>query len=259
MTGGKTLDLLLKARFSARHVGSALKHFRKMVETFQRNEWEESLAKASKFVEAVLKALYVHAGKSVPRGREFKAGKIMDELGNLPRDTFDDSVRLSIPRACRFIYDIASNRGGRHDSTEIDPNEMDATQLVATCSWVLAEMVRYSQKGALPPDQAKAFVDGLMQRKYPIVEEIDGRVYFHVSNASARDVALLSLWYIHPNRMSKEKLRKTIKRHRFSESNAATAVSRLTGLVDDDGVGNLRLLNPGLKKADRLIGSAKEE
>ena len=255
MRGPKTLDELLKSRFAPKHVDAALKHYRIMVDEFQKSEWEESTAKGGKFVEAVLKALWVHVGKIVPPAREFKAGKIMDELERLPKSSFEDTTRLTIPRACRFAYDIASNRGARHDPDELNPNETDASVVIATCSWILAEMLRYSQKGAIQLSRIKELVSALTQRKYPTIEEVDGRVYFHIARKSARDIALLALRHKHPERISKNELIQSIIRHKFTKHNAAMAVSRLVRLVDDDGSGNLRLLAPGLREAAQIIAS----
>jgi hypothetical protein len=49
-------------------------------------------------------------------------------------------------------------------------------------------MVSYAQK-ALDLTQAKAAVDGIIRRKYPFMEVIDGRVYIDIAN-SAREAAL---------------------------------------------------------------------
>jgi hypothetical protein len=51
---------------------------------------------------------------------------------------------------------------------------MDARAVVGTVSSVLAEMLRYAQKGAADPDRVKELVDGLTQRRYPLIEEVDG-------------------------------------------------------------------------------------
>jgi hypothetical protein len=61
-------------------------------------------------------------------------------------------------------YEIASNRGARHDADEVEANEMDASAVMSACSWILGEMVRYSQKG-LDLAEAKAVVDGVVKRK----------------------------------------------------------------------------------------------
>jgi len=250
-------EQLLQAKFPAKHVKAAVLHFQAMTLEFQQSDWEQAIGKGGKFVEAALKALQLHTGGTVPPARQFKAGDIITRLENLPRAAHDDTIRITIPRACRFAYDVASNRGARHDPEEIDPNEMDARVMVATASWILAETLRYSQKGAIDQDAVRELVDRITQRKYPIVEEVDGRVYFHVPGASARDVALLSLWHRHPGRISREDLKASLVRHRFSANNAALAITRIGRLVDDDGQDRLRLLQPGLLEAEALISSAR--
>jgi len=250
------LEEMLQPTFASKHVKAALKHFQAMTTEFQQGAWEETIGKGGKFVEAALKALYVHVGKTLPAAREFKAGKVMNDLEQLASGAFDDAIRLTIPRACRFAYDIASNRGARHDSGEIDPNQMDARAVVAAAAWTLAEMLRYAQKGTLDPAAVRELVDGLTQRQYPLVEDVDGRVYFHVRGASARDVALLSLWHKHPGRMMEDELIAAVMRHKFKKPNATMAVLRLGHLVDRDEHGKLRLLQPGMRLADQLIASA---
>jgi hypothetical protein len=250
----QSIDTFLSPPFPKKHATSLVKHFSKMVEEFQDGEWENCIAKSGKFVEASLKALFVHVGKAPPTGRGFKADAIINGLAQVPDDgTFHDSIRLTIPRACRFVYDMSSNRGGRHDAGDIDPNEMDANAAVMTCSWILAEMIRLAQKGAVDLSQANALVESLVEKKYPLVENVDGRIYFHVPDKSAVDVALLALAYRYPKRMSKQELTETVKRNGFEEKNAKMAVQRISKFVDDDGAGQLRLLAPGLKKAEAVM------
>jgi hypothetical protein len=248
---------MLQPALAAKHVKAALKHFQAMTTEFQQGAWEEAIGKGGKFVEATLKALCIHTGKVLPAAREFKAGKIMNDLEQLPSGSFDDTIRVTIPRACRFAYDIASNRGARHDPGEIDPNQMDARVVVATAAWTLAEMLRYAQKGSLDPAAVQGLIDGLTHRQYPLIEDVDGRVYFHVSGASARDVALLSLWHRHPERMTEDELISAVMRHRFKKQNAKMAVSRLGHLVDRDEHRKLRLLQPGMRMAEQLFASGQ--
>src|SRR5712692_845896 len=179
----KTINQMLKDKFEAKYTDAAARHFTRIVQDYQQREWEDANAKAGKFVEAVLKALWRHAGEVVPTGKHFSAGRIMDQIDK--KMALTDSLRLTIPRACRFTYEIASNRGARHDADEIEANEMDANAVLASCSWILAEMVRYSQHG-LDLAEAKAVVDSVVKRRYPFIEEIDGRVYVDIAN-SARE------------------------------------------------------------------------
>ena len=248
---------LLQATLPAKHAHAAVKHFRAAVLEYQKRNWDDATAKTGKFVEAVLKALATHAKAQIPPSRAFKADVYITQLGQLPAGTADDTVRLTVPRACRFIYDIASNRGARHDPDEIDPNEMDATAALNTSAWVLAELLRYAQKGG-DLEQTAALVAGLMRRRYPFIEEVDGRVYFHVPGISARGIALLTLWHRYPGRVARAELIAAVKRHRFTENNAKVAVTRLGGAVDDDGQSLLKLLTPGLREAERLVEQAEQ-
>jgi hypothetical protein len=245
---------LLTGKFNKKHIHAALGHYSDMLTELQVGNWEQCIGKGGKFTEAVLKALWVHVGQTPQTGRQFKADTILTGLGNLPAASTDDSIRLTIPRACRFVYDVASNRGGRHDPGEINPNEMDASAMAPVCSWILAEMIRYAQKGSVDMDQARDLVRALSARRYPLIEEVDGRVYFHHKNLSARDVAILALAYRFPKRVHESDLLNTIRRHGFKQSNAQVAVARLKGMTDDDGHGNLRSLSTGLQLADQIMG-----
>lgn len=241
-------EQLLQPTFAVTHVRAGLKHFQAMTVELQQGAWEEAIGKGGKFVEAALKALYVHAGKTLPPARQFKAGNVMSDLERLPAGSLDDSIRLTIPRACRFIYDIASNRGARHDPAEIDPNEMDARAVVAGASWVLAEMVRYAQTGTVDLAGVQQLVEGLTQRQYPLIEDVDGRVYFHVRDASARDVALLSLWHKHPGRTTETELTAAVIRHHFKKARRGWQSRGLAGLSTETSTGGSGSCNPGCGK-----------
>src|SRR6266568_3645753 len=250
MTPQDELLGLLTPTFPAAHVKAALKHFQDAVKEFQQGEWEKAIAKGGKCIEAVLKCLSHHAKLGTPTGRGFKADGVITGLERLPRGTVDDAIRLTIPRACRFGYDISSNRGGRHDPDEVDPNQMDATAIIGVSSWVLAEMVRLSQKGAVDPDRAAQMVGRLIAPRYPLIENVDGRVYFHGSKKTARAIALVVLLSAYPGRVNREELVSAIRRHNMTDNAARVAITRLKGVVDEDADGNLQLLAPGRKEAE---------
>ena len=151
------------------------------------------------------------------------------------------------------MYDIASNRGARHDPDEVDSNELDATAVLATVSWLLSELLRYSQRGAMTQEETKELIAGLVQRRYPAVETIDGRAYFHIPGLSARQAAVLTLWERHPARMTREEVVDAVVRNNFKRSAAQTGVSRVTNLVDEDEHGKWRLLQPGIAEAEQLL------
>jgi hypothetical protein len=246
------MQALLATKFPAKRIAPLIKHFQESASEAQLSNWEGSLVKGGKFVEAVLKLLWEHVGKVVPKAKDFKAGYVITELEKLPAAQADDTIRVTIPRACRFIYEIASNRGARHDPDEVNPNQMDSNAVSSLVSWVLAELVRFSQKGVVDLDEASKLVAGLSQKKYPVVEEVNGRVYFHLNGLSAREVGLLILWHAHPKYVNRKELIEGIKRHGSTEANAKTAIARLK-VADDDGRGSLLLLRPGIDEAENLL------
>lgn len=251
-------DLLIPP-FPAKHINAALSHFTNAVNDFGQGHWEDSIAKSGKFVEAMLKAVATHCQVAFESGRKFKADKVMTAIGQLPQGSFDDSLRVLFPRACRVVYDIASNRGARHDPDEINPNSMDANVVIPVCAWIIADTIRYAQKGAVDPSEARDLVESLVERKYPVVEEIDGRIYLHAKRKSAVDVALVVLARRHPKRTGKNALATIIGSNGFSLNNSKLAISRIAKFVDDAGDGQLRLLATGLARAEEIIGDALEE
>lgn len=212
------LEALLKQKFEAKKVSAAIRHFVLCVQKLEQGDWENSLVKSGKFVEAVIKLLWTFAGKTLPKAKDFKAGayaqKIIDQVSTIAISS--DGVRLQIPRACIFLYDITSNRGGRHDSDEFDPNEMDAITNSAVCSWVLAELVRFCASNGISPDEARKMVDSVIERRYPIFEEIEGRIYVDSDkHKSALQCALMILYKKFPERMDRNDLAEAVKRHRY--------------------------------------------
>lgn len=247
---------LLAPQFIAKHINAALLHFNNAVNDYSKGDWEGCISKAGKFVEALLKALGGHCNVAFEEGRKFKADKLMNDLSQLPQGSFDDSLRLLMPRACRVIYDIASNRGARHDAHEVNPNSMDANVVMPIASWLLAEAIRYAQKGAVDPSSAEQLVESLTERRYSVVEKVEGRVYLHAAKKSARDVALVVLAQQHPKRMQPIDLIDAVERNGFTNANAKLAVKRIQKLTDSDGSGEIRLLTTGLSEAEGIIRTA---
>ncbi|HUW21422.1 MAG TPA: hypothetical protein VMW41_02010 [Candidatus Bathyarchaeia archaeon] len=246
---------LLGQKFEAKRVNSIVSHYILCVQKFEEGDWETSLTKAGKFIEATIKLLWVFAGNSLPtKQKEFKATsfaqKIIDQVNTTT--IADDGIRLQIPRASIFVYDITSNRGGRHDSDEVDANEMDCSTVLPMCSWILAELFRFSAKNLISIEETKKIIDSLIERKYPIFEEIDGRIY--VDNKKFKSVpecSLLILYKKYPKRISKDNLIKSLKRHNFKQS--AIKLGRLSSYLDIDGNDNLLLRSTGRRKAEEIL------
>lgn len=255
MTEEQAIKNILDKIFPPKYIASTLKHFSAAVTKYQQEDWEASLLKSGKFVESVLKALHVCVGKTLPPSRQFKVNTTIQQLGQLG-NTYDDTIRLTIPRCCAFIFDLVSNRGARHDSDDFDPNKMDASVSITMISWVLSEMIRFASQASPSDDDVASFTESLMEKRHPLFETIDGRTYVNHKGLSQKDLALLLLYANYPRRVSRKELTDSMERHGNATKNAVTvALTNIKDLVDDDGHGNWKLREIGRQKATRILGT----
>lgn len=250
MSATEVKSLLIK-KFDAKAIDAALKHFDAVSGKFIQEDWDGVALKAGKFVEAVTKALMVHCGKAIPNSRSFKAGLELQQLQHADKIPYSETVRIVIPKACLFVYEIVNNRGGRHDASDVDANPMDAAVIVPIVSWIIAEMVRFcSTDGST--ETATNLIEELTNKIYPFFEEIDGRTYVNIAGLKAPDLALLLSYESYPERIGRQELTKAIMRHGVKESAARMAISRLKNVFDDDD-GELKLRAVGRQKAEALL------
>ena len=86
------MERLLVPPFNKKHIAAALDHYSQMVARFQRGEYEPTIGRSGKFVEAVLKALWVNTGNTPTSGRGFKAGQIITDLQRSPAGSAHESI-----------------------------------------------------------------------------------------------------------------------------------------------------------------------
>lgn len=250
-TGIREIKAILVPTFPARHIDALLKYFLDGAKKYRSSDWEGVGVKAGKFVEAATKCLMVYCSQSIPAARKFKAGVALKSLESL-NSSYSEVVRIVIPKSCLFLYEIASNRGGRHDADDIDANEMDAKAVIPLMSWVVAEMVRFSNAGATTPADISELVESLSEKIYPSFEEIDGRPYINLDRLSAPEIGLLLLYFKYPHRIERQALIDAIKRHGPKKNAAEVATHRLKSLVDDDSRA-WKLRGLGRQKAEAFL------
>jgi len=142
---------------------------------FYLGDYRPNAVEGGRFCEAALRLLQETASLDVtPLDEKGRTEAIIQQLANIPSADQPDTVRLRIPRALRVVYDIRSSRNAVHINDEIDPNLQDATLVVSTLDWVLAEFLRLHHPG-MSVDEAQKIVDGLVTRKAPVIQEFDGR------------------------------------------------------------------------------------
>jgi hypothetical protein len=243
---------ILSTQFPAIHLTAVLSHYEEAIKKYRAGDWEGSMLKGGKFLEAVLKALLTYCRLPVPAARRFKVGDAVRDLGKTT--SYDDSIRLLIPRACTFIYDIVSNRGTRHDPDKVNPNKMDASVAMPVISWVLAEMIRFAS-GIATPTETLEQVENLTEKKYPHIENIGGRLYVNISGLSARDLGLFLLHAHYPQRIRRADLSASMQRHGVRTAGARSmALLRLKNVVDETEEGWI-LRASGREEAENLLSA----
>ncbi len=83
-----------------------------------------------------------------------------------------DSIRIHIPRIIRAMHDVRNRRGVAHVSKQISPNLMDSTLVTSNADWVLAELIRFYANQS--PEDAQEIVDSIVEKKIPLLWELDG-------------------------------------------------------------------------------------
>ena len=118
----------------------------------------------------------------------------------------DDSYRMLIPRALKAIYNVRNKRGVGH-LNNFSANEMDATYIMYTTEWVLAELVRLSSH--LPVQETQELVDDIVERQVKLLWKSNGIVRVLETGLSAKKKILVLLYDQSPR--SEESLRSIIE------------------------------------------------
>ena len=149
-----------------------LDEYHKVVRNYAERRWLPSELSGGRFCEIVYAVIDGYASGTFltrpSKPRDFVAAcRKFEQFTHMPR-----GFRILIPRILPAIYEIRNNRGVGHAGGDVDSNYMDATFVVSNCSWVLAELIRVYH--GVTVQQAQSIVDGLVQRRVPLVWEGNG-------------------------------------------------------------------------------------
>jgi hypothetical protein len=163
----------------------------------------------------------------------------------VPNLVGDKSLRVFIPRALVFLYDVRNQRGVGHIGGDVDANAMDASAVVAMASWVIAELVRIFHQ--VSTKEAQDTVEALVERKTPLIWEVEagGTKRVLVPGMKTKDQVLLLLH--HSNGwVPAATLQKWVE-YKHSTNFRDTVLSELhrpTRLIEFDVVGDRARISP---------------
>jgi hypothetical protein len=183
-----------------------LEEYDQINERFHLADYRPSELSGGRFSEAAFR-ICQHActGKHTPLGKTLpKVDQLLKDLEQTPASQADDSYRVHIPRALRPIYDFRNKRDVAHLGAGVSPNFTDASLVVGVASWVVAEIVRLGHKCDIAT--AQRIVDGLVQRRVPLLWAEGDIVRVLKPALSPSDKTLVILYRFHPEWVSDKDL-----------------------------------------------------
>ena len=221
-------DILVK-QLDAKLVDELLAAYTDAKHNFYLGGLRLNAVEGGRFCEAAFRLLeQVTTGSYTALGQTLDTDKLIRTLAGIAKGKYPDSIRIHIPRSLRIVYDIRNNRDAAHLADGIDPNLQDSTLVVGVLDWVLAEMVRLYH--GVTPDEAQSIIEGLVSRKAPAVEDINGFLKVLRPDLKVSEYALLILYevgkagaeYAQIEMWVQPPMRKNLRRaiHRLEHDNA---------------------------------------
>lgn len=167
--------------------------FNANVRNFREGKWELAELNGGKFCEVVYSILRGHVDGVFPEkpGKPTNFLKACQELEGIDSRVFPRSIRVQIPRLLIALYEIRNNRNVGHVGGDVDPSHMDATLVLETSKWILAELIRLFHK--LPTTKATALVELITERTSPLIWQKGDKKRVLNPGLSAKDKTLAVL------------------------------------------------------------------
>jgi len=176
-------------------VDALLKTYNELKNQYYLGKYKPSELEGAHFAEVVIRILeYVTTKAYTPLGSPLPRFDVreVEKYSQLPSTNFPDSIRIHIPRAILSIYGIRHRRGVGHVGGDINPNLPDSSLIVATCDWIVTELIRLYYTSSLK--EAQKHVDAIVARKVPLIQEFDGFLKVLDPTISIADKALMLLY-----------------------------------------------------------------
>ena len=161
----------------------------------------------------------------------------------------DDGLKICAARVARAMYALRSKRNIAHKG-DIDPNLYDLKFLFHAAQWLLAELVRSTQK--LSMEEAGKLIDQIQAPVGGIVEDF-GTHRLVLAEVSIQDEILLLLHSNFPSGLSRAALRRSLSRRRERGVRGAIRTLWQGKMIEGDPGSGYRLTTKGFARAIRVV------
>lgn len=240
---------ILKDRYPHAIVDELLRSYGEIKQNLLLRRFKSGELEGGFFVEAVRRILeYALHSKEVTLVEQLPT--LSDnEMRRYENAKSDDAFRLHIPRVLRSIYSLRNKRGVAHLGP-VSANLIDCTYVAAACDWVLAEIIR--QVAQIPPTECQELIDGLVQRKIPVIFQLGEIQRVLDTNLITRD-EILVLLYHSTNGASDAQLREWTEYKQWSRFKEILQELHSNRLLEYTKAGHCVLTPKGLRYVDTLL------
>ncbi len=190
-------------------VDNLLKEYLEIKQSLILAKYSPSELNGGRFAECILRLIqhisnppFTPFGSHLPNTDQI----IRQAEGNI---ALHESVRFYIPRFARILLDIRNRRNVAHVGGDVDPNYSDSLIVSQVADWILVELIRLYYN--CPIDEAQKIVTSINQVHVPVVFSTNGFLKVQNSTLTAREKALVLLYYRKPDYVLNTDLQKWIK------------------------------------------------
>jgi hypothetical protein len=157
---------ILKAAYNEELAQHLINTYKEVENNYYLKIWKTCELDAGHFIETTRRIIelelfttYTSFDKSMSKFNE-------GELQRYERSSGNDSFRIIIPRVLYSAYTIRNKRGIAHIS-KLPPNEIDASLIIQSVKWTLAEIIRINSNLSL--SETQLLVEEIIDRKvFPV-------------------------------------------------------------------------------------------
>lgn len=171
--------------------------YQSIITNYAESKWEPAELNGGKLCEIVYSIAHgaltgTFPDRSSKPANMVNACRALESIPPTPGLIGNRSLRIQIPRLLPYLYEIRNNRGVGHVGGDVDPNAEDASIVLASSAWIMAELVRIFH--GLSLKDAQEVVDALVSRQHPLVWSVEGTKRVLDPTLKAAEQVLLLLY-----------------------------------------------------------------
>ncbi len=194
------IESVLKDSFPIEIADKLLSTFLEVERNYSLQNWKVSELESGHFVESTRRALDFKLSNSFTPFNKSLGSFNSKALSKYENSKGHESYRIIIPRVLFSIYCIRNKRGVGHIN-EVSPNKIDASSILSSVKWTMAEILRLESD--LDFSQTSDLIDKVTSRNIELLWKEDDFTVILSNSLSASDEVLVLLLDDNPQGIDK--------------------------------------------------------